>query len=118
MPSNNQPFFYRHYILQLLALAVLYFVFGHISFLISVSHFIVTPVFFVAEGIALAAAILLGRKVWPGIFLGQLALALSNGLEFSPAFAISVINSFEAVIAATLFKRWKLETGFCAQQRI
>lgn len=84
MFSNHQPVSYRHYIFQLLALAVLYFVFGHISFLISVSHFIVTPVFFVAEGIALAAAILLGRKVWPGIFVGQLALALSSGLEFPP----------------------------------
>ncbi|NBQ69737.1 MAG: PAS domain S-box protein, partial [Nitrosomonadaceae bacterium] len=109
MFSNNQPVSYRHYIFQLLALAVLYFVFGHISFLISVSHFIVTPVFFVAEGIALAAAILLGRKVWPGIFVGQLALALSSGLEFPPALAISAVNSFEAVIAATLFKRWKLD---------
>ena len=109
MLSNVQPASYRRYFLQLLVLAVLYFVFGHISFLISVSHFIVTPVFFVAEGIALAAAILLGRKVWPGIFLGQLALALSNGLEFSPALIISSINSIEAVIAATLFQRWKLD---------
>jgi PAS domain S-box-containing protein len=95
--------------IQLLVLAVLYFAFGHISFLISVSHFIVTPVFFVAEGIALAAAILLGRKIWPGIFLGQLALAFSSGLEFLPALAISTINSIEAVIAATVFKRWKLD---------
>lgn len=109
MLSDNQPAPLRHYIFQLAALAVLYFVFGHISFLISVSHLIVTPVFFVAEGIALAAAILLGRKVWPGIFLGQLALALSNGLEFLPALAISAINSIEAVIAATLFKHWKLD---------
>ncbi|QOJ22390.1 MAG: PAS domain S-box protein [Gammaproteobacteria bacterium] len=95
--------------IQLLVLAVLYFAFGHISFLISVSHFIVTPVFFVAEGIALAAAILLGRKIWPGIFLGQLALAFSSGLEFLPALAISAINSIEAVIAATIFRRWKLD---------
>ena len=109
MLNNVQPASYRRYILQLLVLAVLYFVFGHISFLISVSHFIVTPVFFAAEGIALAAAILLGRAAWPGIFLGQLALALSNGLEFSPALSISAINSIEAVIAATLFKRWKLD---------
>jgi len=109
MFSNHQPVSYRYYIFQLLALAVLYFVFGHISFLISVSHFIVTPVFFVAEGIALAVAILLGRKVWPGIFVGQLVLALSSGLELPPALAISAINSIEAVIAATLFKRWKLD---------
>ncbi|MDE2389452.1 MAG: PAS domain S-box protein, partial [Betaproteobacteria bacterium] len=109
MLSNEQLASYRRYIFQLLVLAILYFVLGHISFLISVSHFIVTPIFFVAEGIALAAAILLGRKVWPGIFLGQLALALSNGLEFLPALTISAINSIEAVIAATVFKRWKLD---------
>ena len=109
MPSNNQPPAFRRYILQLLALAGLYFAFGHLSFLISVAHVIVTPVFFVAEGIALAAAVLLGRKVWPGIFLGQLALAVSSGLGLLPALAISAINSIEAVIAATLFKRWKLD---------
>lgn len=109
MPSNNQPPAFHRYILQLLALAGLYFAFGHLSFLISVAHVIVTPVFFVAEGIALAAAVLLGRKVWPGIFLGQLALAVSSGLGLLPALAISAINSIEAVIAATLFKRWKLD---------
>ncbi len=109
MPSSNQPASYRHYIFQILVLAALYFTFGHISFLITVSHFIVTPVFFVAEGIALAAIILFGRRVWPGIFLGQLALALSTGLEFLPSLTISAINSIEAVIGATLFKRWKLD---------
>ncbi|MBY0484868.1 PAS domain S-box protein [Nitrosomonas sp.] len=109
MPSSNQPASYRYYIFQILVLAALYFTFGHISFLITVSHFIVTPVFFVAEGIALAAIILFGRRVWPGIFLGQLALALSTGLEFLPSLTISAINSIEAVIGATLFKRWKLD---------
>ncbi len=109
MSSNDQPASYRHYIFQLLVLAALYFTFGHISFLITVSHFIAIPVFFVAEGLALAAIILLGRRVWPGIFLGQLALALSAGLEFLPSLTISAINSIEAVIGATLFKHWKLD---------
>ena len=111
MPSSNQPASSRQYIFQILVLAALYFTFGHISFLITVSHFIVTPVFFVAEGIALAAIILLGRRVWSGIFLGQLALALSTGLEFLPSLTISAINSIEAVIGATLFKRWKLDSS-------
>jgi len=110
MPSNDQPPLYHHYIFQLLVLAALYFTFGHISFLITVSHFIVTPVFFVAEGIALAAIILFGRRVWPGIFLGQLALALSTGLEFLPSLTISATNSIETVIGATLFKHWKLDS--------
>lgn len=108
MTSDKPLASYRKYLFQLLALAALYFAFGHISFLTTVSHHIVTPVFFVAEGIALAAVILLGRRVWPGILLGQLALALSTGLEFPPSLVISVINSIEAVIGATLFQHWKL----------
>ncbi len=108
MRSNNQLVFFPHYLFQLLLLAALYFVFGYISFLPAVSNYIVTPVFFVAEGIALAAAILLGPSVWPGIFLGQLALALNTGLEFLPSLLIAVINSTEAIIGVTLFRRWGL----------
>lgn len=111
MPSNDHPASYRHYIFQVLVLAALYFTSGHISFLITVSHFIITPVFFVAEGIALAAIILLGRRIWPGILLGQLALALSTGLEFLPSLTISAINSIEAIIGAILFRRWKLDSA-------
>ncbi len=108
MISNNWSERYRDYLSQLLILAAMYFVFGHISFLTAVSHYIVTPVFFVAEGIALAAIILLGSRVWPGILLGQLALSLSNGLEFLPSLIISAINSVEAIIGVTLFKHWRL----------
>ncbi|MBX9894089.1 MAG: PAS domain S-box protein [Nitrosomonas sp.] len=105
MASSNS-FFNRRYFLQLLGLAGLYFVFGHLSFITAVSHFIVTPVFFVSEGIALAAVILLGRKVWPGVFLGQWALALSTGLDLLPSLMIAAINSMEAVLGAVMFKRW------------
>ncbi len=87
-------------------LALLYFVLGHVSFLTTVAHSIVTPVFFIPEGVALAAAILFGPRVWPGIFMGQLALALSRGLALEPALAISAINSIEAVIAVLLLRRW------------
>jgi diguanylate cyclase (GGDEF)-like protein len=93
------------YLFQVLILATLYFVFGHASFLTSASHSVVTPVFFVPEGISLAAAILLGPRVWPGIFLGQLALAVSRGLSIEPAFAISAINSIEAITGCLLFRR-------------
>jgi diguanylate cyclase (GGDEF)-like protein len=103
-PAENKA----SYLFQILVLAALYFGFGHASFLTAVSHSIVTPVFFVPEGISLAAAILLGPRVWPGIFLGQFALAVSRGLSIEPALAISAINSVEAIIGCMLFRHLKL----------
>ncbi|CAK0746453.1 two-component system, sensor histidine kinase and response regulator [Gammaproteobacteria bacterium] len=85
---------------------MLYFVFGYASFLTAVSHSIVTPIFFAPEGIALAASILIGPRVWPGVFIGQLALALSWRLAWEPALCISAINSLEAVLGVFLIRRW------------
>jgi len=110
--SQNPPAEYTaSYLFQMLVLATLYFVFGHASFLASASHSIVTPVFFVPEGISLAAVILLGPRAWPGVFLGQFALAASRGLSIEPAFAISAINSIEAIIGCLLFRRLGLSPG-------
>ena len=96
---------------QVLALAALYFLSGHASFLTSVSHGVVTPVLFAAEGFALAAVILFGSRVWPGVFIGQLALAVSRGLDWEPALLISVTNSLEAVLGGYLFRRFRLDPG-------
>ena len=56
---------------QALVLAVLYFLFGHASFLVQVDDVLVTPVLFAPEGIALAMALRYGAAVWPGVFAGQ-----------------------------------------------
>jgi signal transduction histidine kinase/CheY-like chemotaxis protein len=93
-----------------IALAFLYFIFGNLSFLTSVSHGTVTPVMFAPEGIALAAAILLGPRVWWGVFLGQMALALSRDLPWALVVAISTINATEAVVGGWLFHRLKFKT--------
>ena len=84
--------------------AVLFFFFGHLSFLVQVGNVLVTPVLFASEGIALAFALRYGPGVWPGVFAGQLALALSRGLPLLPALGISAGNSFEAVLAVVLFR--------------
>jgi PAS domain S-box-containing protein len=94
-----------------LALAALYFVFGHASFLVQVDDVLVTPVLFVPEGIALAMVLRFGAALWPGVFAGQLVLALSRGLAPGPSAAIAVINSLEAVLAVWLFRRLKLDAG-------
>lgn len=94
---------------QALVLAVLYFVFGHASFLVQVDDVLVTPVLFASEGIALAMALRFGAAVWPGVFAGQLVLALSRGLAPWPAVSISAVNSLEVVLAVFLFRAFKLD---------
>ena len=94
---------------QALLLAVSYFVFGHASFLVQFDDAVVTPVLFAPEGIALAMALRFGAAIWPGVFVGQLALALSRGLDPLPAASISAVNSLEVVLAVLLFRALKLK---------
>ncbi|HQW19057.1 MAG TPA: EAL domain-containing protein [Rhodocyclaceae bacterium] len=97
---------------RILLVATLYFFSGQASFSLSVSHGIVTLVVFLAEGFALSAAIIWGRRIWPGIFLGQLLLALFNNLAWPLALGVSVINSIEAIIGATLFRRMNIRLEY------
>ena len=90
-------------------LSVLYLAFGHLSFLPLVQNVLVTPAVFYSEGIALAFVLRYGAWVWPGIFLGQLALALTRGLPLLPALGISASNSAQACLGAWLFRRFGLD---------
>ncbi len=94
-----------------LLLAGLYFLFGHLSFLVRVDDVLVTPVLFAPEGIALAMALRFGVGVWPGIFAGQLALALTRGLALPAAASISAINSAEGILAVLLFRAFRLDAN-------
>lgn len=96
----------RSHGLPSLLLAVAYALTGRLSFLARVDDVLVTPVFFLPEGIALAFALHFGVGIWPGIFAGQLCLALIQGLALPPALSISAINSLEAVGAVWLYRRF------------
>lgn len=91
-----------------LLMAVVYYISGKLSFALSFEHSIVTIVIFTAEGFALAAALLLGKRILPGIFLGQFILALFNNLALLPTFLVSSINTLEAFIAITLYRHFNL----------
>jgi PAS domain S-box-containing protein len=111
MATEGTEFMPRQTITGIWLLAVLYFVFGHLSFVVQVDNVLVTPVLFASEGIALAFALRYGPGVWPGVFAGQLALALSRGLPLLPALGISAGNSIEAVLAVVLFRALGLNTN-------
>jgi signal transduction histidine kinase len=55
-----------------------------------------------ASGLALAALVLGGRGLWPGIALGALVVNLWNGAPVPVALGIATGNTLEAVVAASV----------------
>jgi len=95
--------------LVILTLALLYFMAGKFSLLFLHGNNIVNIGLFAAEGIALGFVLYFGKQVWIGIFIGQFFLAYSNGIPMSASIGIAAINSLEAVIGYSLFKRFNLD---------
>jgi diguanylate cyclase (GGDEF)-like protein/PAS domain S-box-containing protein len=66
-----------------------------------------------ASGIALAAALVFGARVWPGILLGVMIAAYTSGIPLLGAAAIAVGGTLAALLAAGLVRRWiGLESEF------
>jgi signal transduction histidine kinase/integral membrane sensor domain MASE1/CheY-like chemotaxis protein len=58
-------------------------------------------------GIALAAVLLLGRRVWPGVWIGAL-VANATVSPLAVAAGIATGNTLEAVVGAGLLRRWRV----------
>ncbi|GEM_PF-1030242 len=99
---------YEHFTV-IAMVAFLYFLSGKLSLYLSVENTIVTLAIFFAEGVSLAAVLIYGIRVWVGVFLGQLLLALTSGLFLFPALGISVVNSLEVWIAYRIFSLLKFD---------
>ena len=56
-------------------------------------------------GIALAALLLRGTRVWPAVALGALAVNVTTGIPIWSAAIIAVGNTLEALLGATLLRR-------------
>ena len=100
----------RHYtVVRVIGLALLYFLTGKLSFAVFYQAKIVTLTAFLPEGVALAAVLIYGPRVIPGIFLGQLLLALDAGLDTLPALGVSLVNSAEAGLAFFLARKLRID---------
>ena len=93
-----------------ITLGVLYFITGKISLTLLSGQDIINIGIFIPEGISLAFALYFGRKILPGIFVGQFLLAYSSSILLLPSFEIALINTAEAVIAIYLFNKFALST--------
>src|SRR5713226_2065699 len=98
---------YRGYLRALLRLAlvaVTYWIAARLSLTLALVHGQVTPIW-PPTGIALVAILVFGRRVWPAVFLGALAVNLPIGPSPLGAAFIAAGNTLAPLTAAALLKR-------------
>ena len=86
------------------AIAVLYILSAKIGLLLAVIQKNATPVW-PPSGIAIAAMLMFGYRIWPGIFIGALLTNIMTGLPIVTATLIASGNTLEATAAAFLVLR-------------
>jgi len=85
----------------LLGLAVVYFLSGKLGLSLAFVNRSVTPIW-PPSGISIAAILLLGYRVWPGIFLGAFAVNITTAGSVATCLGIASGNTLEAVTGAWL----------------
>ena len=100
MIGSNQPSRLR-YLAGIALLATTYAVAGRLGFTASAIHPVVSSAW-PPSGIALAALLLFGRRLWPGVALGAFLVNFTAGIPPLGALGIAVGNTLEAVVAAWL----------------
>lgn len=95
-------------------LAVSCFVTGNFGNQLAVSHGSVTAIW-PPTGIALAAVLLKGRRVWPGIYLGAFLVHLKLTGSLSNSLGMGTLNTLEVLTAAHLVNT--LASGSCQRHQ-
>jgi len=108
MGNKNQKTSTKHNLTIALIMALLYTLTGIINATFLSTTDIVIVSAFIPEGIALAGALIYGYRVLPGIFIGQLILAIFEWHNLPAAIGVSVVNTLEAYIAYKLFYKFEL----------
>ncbi|HZE68270.1 MAG TPA: MASE1 domain-containing protein [Pyrinomonadaceae bacterium] len=94
---------YLGQVLIVLAVAAVYFLAARLGLAFAFIHSNVSPVW-PPTGIAIAAVLLFGKRVWPGIFLGALLANAVAPVSLPAAAGIALGNTLEAVLAALLLR--------------
>jgi len=88
-------------VLKIAALATAYFVSGKFGLSLALVNTSTTAVW-PPTGIALAALLLLGPRVWPGIAIGAFVVNFTTTADVPSSVGIAVGNTLEAIIGARL----------------
>jgi signal transduction histidine kinase len=90
---------------QAALLAMAYFGIGRFALVFAIPPGYATAVW-PSSGIALAALLLFGNRLWPGVWLGAAILNATVAASLLPAAAIATGNTLEALAAAWLIRRY------------
>src|ERR1700752_3818732 len=90
---------------QAALLAAVYFVAAKLSLLLAIPPGYATAVW-PPSGLALAATLLLGNRVWPGIWLGAALANYTVSSSLALAVAMGTGNSLEALAGAALIRHF------------
>jgi integral membrane sensor domain MASE1 len=90
---------------QAAALAALYFIAAKLSLAFAIPPGYASPLW-VPSGLALAACLLIGPRLWPGIWVGAALVNLTVDQSFIAAVLIGTGNTFEALAGVALIRRW------------
>src|SRR5438552_9554369 len=95
-------------------LTLLYFLVGKLSLKLAFLHASASPVWPPA-GIALAALIVLGYRVWPAIFVGAFLVNATTPGNIATSLCIATGNTLEALCGAWLVNRFASGTRVFAR---
>jgi signal transduction histidine kinase len=93
-------------------LAGAYFIAGKLGLMLASLHASASPVWPPA-GIALAATLLFGYRVWPAIFVGAFLVNVTTAGNVATSLAIATGNTLEALVASWLVNRFAGGKNFC-----
>ena len=97
--------------LKIIALVTLsYFLTGELGILLANPDLGATAIWLPA-GISLAAVLLRGARVWPGIFTGAFLLNVADGLRFPVSLSTALSSTLEALLAAYLVNKFARGTS-------
>ena len=97
----------RH-VASVLMFALAYFATGEIGLLIDTGHTGVTPLW-PPSGASMFAILVFGIRMWPGMALGLVALALHNGVPVLASVMAFAGHLCEALVGRHFFRRFQLE---------
>jgi len=86
-------------------LAVIYFIAGKLGLMLASLHASASPVW-PAAGMALAALLLFGYRIWPAIFVGAFLVNVTTAGNVATSFCIALGNTLEALAGAFLVNRF------------
>ena len=94
-----------HYADSLIAVGLAYFVFAKLGLQLASVNPSASPIW-PPTGIALAAVLLCGERIWPAIFLAAFAANATTAGTLETSAVIAAGNTLEAVVGGWLIARW------------